>query len=229
VPTAAPSVTAQEALAVSLRDLRLCLSGPAAAVTTTWVVTGPTYGMAILLADCHTDPHDTRQALAFLQVGVDTPYQPRCPHWQLEGGSLVTLRPPPNPPEAGLAQVPSWLPLPPDNYLTDPLGGGPYPPSAVQVWESATQEFVTGRFQGLALRPPDAQPLTTESPGWLTKEHGLVSVVLPQPDGWTFYFAGTASPQQVEDLARRTVAHADDLLPWPQPAPTDYPKPTPAC
>jgi hypothetical protein len=185
--------------------------------------------MAVLVADCHTDPYDTRQSLAFLQLGVDTPDQPRCPHWQLIGSSLVTLRPPLEPPTAVLAQVPAWLPLPSDGYLTTPLGGGPYPPSALQEWESATREFVTGRFQGTALHPPNAQALTTDSPGWLTEEHGLASVVLLQPDGWTFFFAGTAAPTQVEDLARRTLAHVDDLLPWPRPRPTNAVAPTPAC
>lgn len=229
-PTAAPSVTAQQALAADLRDLQLCFSGPATALTTTWVVTGPTYGLAVLVADCQTDPHDTRQGLAFLTLGVDTPDQPRCPHWQLIGPTLVDLRPPPDPPTDVLAQVPAWLPLPPDHYLTDPLGGGQSPPAAGQMWLSATREFVAGRFRAVALRPPNARALTTSEPaGWLDEEHGLASVVLPQPGGWTFFFAGTAAPGQVEDLARRTLPHVDELLPWPQPRPADSPAPTPAC
>src|SRR5258708_39305437 len=79
VATAAPSATAQQALAVSLRYLRLCATGPAAAITTTWVVTGPTYGLAVLVADCHTDPRDQPQGLPFPQLGVAPPDQPPSP------------------------------------------------------------------------------------------------------------------------------------------------------
>jgi hypothetical protein len=229
VPTAAPSATAQQALAVSLRDLHLCGSEPTV-VTTIWVVTGTTYGMAVLTADCHTDSNDTRQTLVLVQLGVDTPYQPRCPHWQLVGETYVGRNaPPPNAPADVLAHVPAWLPLPPDAYASDPMGGGVVTPSWVQVWESATREFIAGRFRSTALRPPNAQALTSEPAGWVTEDHGLVSVVLPQPGDWTFFFAGTAAPAQVEDLARRALPHADDLLPWPSPLPANQPVSTPAC
>jgi hypothetical protein len=74
-----------------------------------------------------------------------------------------------------------------------------------------------------------AQALTSGLAGWLTEQHGLGAVALPQPGDRTFFFAGKAAPAQVKDLGRCTLPHVDDLLPWPSPPPADQPMSTPAC
>jgi hypothetical protein len=121
------------------------------------------------------------------------------------------------------ASIPSWLPLPPGRYAST-LGSligdiSPLCHNGWVAWQSSTYEVVAGQTDWAVLPPPyDATTTTStisvdEHPGWLTDDHGIATVVVPMPDGSTFFLAGTDPASEVADLAAHALPHRDDLMP----------------
>jgi hypothetical protein len=226
--TPAPA-TPQQAFAAGMSQLRLCFNGPARASTTTWLVAGPTYGVALARGNCSNDSQDQRTGIAILPIALDKSVQPHCPAWVLESSSFGPL---PNA-DANLGQmaynIPQWLPLPRDMYVPGQIGGGVVP-SALFSLESSSRLFISGRFAGSATRPAGAEAVSVGGrSGWQVRDHDIVSVTVPLADGWTFFFSGTADALTMRQLASASLAHLDTLLPKPLPTPTNYSQPTPAC
>ena len=223
--------TPQQAYAAGISQLRLCFNSPTTTPTTnTWLVAGPTYGVVLVHADCSQDPTGARDSFALLPLALDKSAQPRCPAWEIEDGSVG----PPPPAGANMGQmafqIPSWLPLPKDNYLPQPMGASDIVPSSLLLLESSTRLFVTGHYAGSATRPAGTETVTVAGrPGWRMSENGVVTVTVPLANGATFFFAGAADATTIQNLASAALPHLDTLLPQPPPLPTDYPQPTPAC
>jgi hypothetical protein len=78
-------------------------------------------------------------------------------------------------------------------------------------WISAQHIFITGSFARAALRPADAQSISINThPGWMSQQNGLTVVVVQPARDSTFFFAGTGSPGQVEQLAAQAQTHLSD-------------------
>ena len=247
-----PPTTAQQAYAQSMSNLRLCEWRAALSATMTWLVAGPTHGVALALADCSNIWSDARQGMAVISVSLDTDIQPHCPAWVLEQ-AMLTTQPPISPAlDAAGNNIPPWLPLPTDGYLAIASMPSPWT-TTLNVWQSRTRLFVAGRFAGSATRPAGAETISIDGrSGWQVTDHDIVSVTVPVVDGWersywqvrdhdivtvtiplaggwTFFFSGTADTTTIQRLAGASLSHLDTLLPKPLPTPTDYPQPTPAC
>ena len=227
--TPAP-LTPQQAYVAGISQLRLCSNSPTTTTTTTWLVAGPTFGIVLARADCPNDPTGASVSFALLPLALDKSVQPRCPAWEIEGGSVGPL-PPAGANMGQMAfQIPSWLPLPKDNYLPQPMGASDIVPSSLLLLESSTRLFVTGRYAGSATRPAGAETVSVAArSGWRTRESGMVTVTVPLAGGGTFFFSGTADATTIQNLASAALPHLDTLLPQPPPVPTYYPQPTPAC
>ena len=227
--TPAP-LTPQQAYVAGISQLRLCSNSPTTTTTTTWLVAGPTFGIVLARANCPNDPTGASVSFALLPLALDKSVQPRCPAWEIEGGSVGPL-PPAGANMGQMAfQIPSWLPLPKDNYLPQPMGASDIVPSSLLLLESSTRLFVTGRYAGSATRPAGAETVSVAArSGWRTRESGMVTVTVPLAGGGTFFFSGTADATTIQNLASAALPHLDTLLPQPPPLPTDYPQPTPAC
>lgn len=245
-----PPATPQQAYAASMSNLRLCEWRAAYSVTTTWLVAGPTHGVALALVDCSNVWSDARQGMAVISISLDTNIQPHCPAWMLER-AMLTTQPPISPALDTVGNnIPPWLPLPTDGYLAISAMPAPWT-IALNVWQSRTRLFIAGRFKGSATRPAGAETVSVggrsgwqasvhdivsvtvpvvdgwERSYWQVRDHDIVSVTVPLADGWTFFFSGTADALTMRQLASASLAHLDTLLPKPLPA--DYPQPTPAC
>lgn len=226
--TPAPA-TPQQAYAAGMSQLRLCFNGPAHATTITWLVAGPTYGVALVRGDCSNDPQDQRQGIAILPIALDKSVQPRCPAWVLEGSSFSTQLAAGTDLGQNAYKIPSWLPLPADSYEPGSTGGGVVS-SALFSLESSTRLFVTGRYEGSATRPENAETVNIAGrSGWQVSENGMITVTISLADGWTFFFGGTADAATMRQLASASLPHLDTLLPKPLPLPADNPQATPAC
>ncbi|HET9980502.1 MAG TPA: hypothetical protein VFQ32_08655 [Ktedonobacterales bacterium] len=226
--------TPQQAYAAGMSVLNICGNRPPAneaTTTLTWLVAGPAYGVVLARATCSQDGGGVREGIALLPLALDKRVQPRCPAWDIEGGLIGGMLPA----DAKLGQmafrIPSWLPLPQDTYMSEPLGDGDIMPSSLLLLESSTRLFVAGRYAGSATRPAGSETVNVAGrSGWQARENGIVTVTVPLADGWTYFFAGTADAATMQRLANAALPHLDTLLPTPVgPTPTDYPQPTPAC
>ena len=231
--TPAPA-TPQQAYAAGMSVLNICGNRPPASETTTtltWLVAGPTYGVALARATCLRDGASSLENIALLPLALDKRAQPRCPAWDIES-SVITSLPDANANLNGTAfQIPSWLPLPQGVYAPEPTGGGDNMTSSLLLLTSTTRIFVTGRYAGSATRPHDAETVGVGGrSGWQTRDIDIVTETVPLADGWTFFFAGTADAATMQHLASAALPHLETLLPTSSsPTPTDYPQPTPAC
>jgi hypothetical protein len=213
---AAGAATPQAAFAAGMR-LDLCQPAAARLVTTTWLAAGPDFGVAWVVADCGADRADPRPVQSLFLIRRDRQDGPTCDHWTGDNAGF-SVKPPAGPvPDAVRARMPAWLPLPPDAYLELPTTTDVPPRSSVHSWLSATHAFLAGRFEGLATRP--AAGATTVSvagnTGWLVQDGGMASVVVPLATGETYFFSGTAAPDQLLPLAAQTLAHLEEALPLP--------------
>lgn len=84
----------------------------------------------------------------------------------------------------------------------------------VRAWFSLTpRDYVLGLVKERATRPPEATWTTVDGlPGWVMEANGMVTTVVPRPDGAVAVFASTGSASEVEALAARALPRADDAL-----------------
>jgi hypothetical protein len=221
-PSAASDArTPQQAFAAGMR-LDLCQPVAARSVVTTWLASGPDYGAAWVVADCRDNRNDPRPMQALFLVRRDRQDGPKCDYWMAVSAGFVQKALTGPMPNAERAQVPAWLSLPPDTYHETPAMTSLHPLSSLRSWMSASRVFITGRFEGQATRPADGATLVRVAgrSGWLVPGQGLVSVVVPLATGWTFFFSGTAVPDQVQQLAASTLDHIQEALP-PEPIPAN--------
>jgi hypothetical protein len=213
--------TPQQAFAAGMR-LDLCQPVVARSVVTTWLASGPDYGAAWVVADCRNNRVDPRPVQALFLVRRDRQDGPKCDYWMAVNAGFVQ-KPPADPVPASVrAQVPAWLPLPPDPYLEYHGWTAPHPLSSLRSWSSVSRVFVTGRFEGQATRPAEGATVVSIAgrSGWLVPGQGMMSVVVPLATGWTFFFSGTAAPDQLQRLAAATLDHIQEALP-PEPIPAN--------
>jgi hypothetical protein len=214
-PSAATDArTPQQAFAAGMR-LDLCQPVAARSIVTTWLASGPDYGAAWVVADCRDNRTDPRPMQALFLVRRDRQDGPKCDYWMAVNAGFaqkVLAGPIPN---AERTRVPAWLPLPPDAYHETPAMTSLHPLSSLRTWTSASRVFIAGRFEGQATRPADGAATVSIAgkAGWLVPGQGLVSVVVPLATGWTFFFSGTAAPDQVQQLAASTLDHLEEALP----------------
>lgn len=220
------SATPQQAFAAGMR-FDLCHPVAARSVTVTWLAASPTYGVAWVVADCRNNTQDPRPVESLFLVRNDTQDGAACDHWTADNAGY-SVKPPTGPlPTEAQAQTPPWLSLPVDTYQALPTGTAAHPVSSVKSWLSATQVFITGRFEGIATRPAGATSVSVAGrPGWLTTEHEMASVVIPLANGWTFFFSGMSGASETQTLAGETLGHLDETLPVTSGAPYATPAPS---
>lgn len=87
------------------------------------------------------------------------------------------------------------------------------PQASVLAWSSDTRLYVAGHVADEAFPPAGALPVSIAgSAGWMTEDHGMVSVVLPGANGTTFFFAGSGSADEIQQLAALALQHENSLL-----------------
>lgn len=228
-----PPSTPQQAYVAGMSALNICGNRPPvtpAAMTLTWLVAGPMYGVALARATCAQDGGDVHEGFAILPLTLDKSVQPGCPAWEVDGGLFGSRLPADAKLGPNAYQIPSWLPLPRGAYEPEQLGDGEIVPSALLALDSSARLFITGRFAGSATRPDGAETVSIGGrTGWQVTDHDMTTVTVPLADGWTFFFSGTADVATMRNLASASLSHLDTLLPKPLPTPVDYPQPTPAC
>lgn len=194
--------------------LDLCHPVVARSVTITWLAASSTYGVAWVVADCRNNTADPRPIQSLFLIRKDTMDGAACDHWTADNAGF-NVKPPAEPlPTEVQAQTPAWLSLPADAYQATPTGTTAHPLSRIQTWLSATHVFITGRFEGHAMRPVIATPVTVaRQPGWLVVEHEMASVVIPLTSNRTFFFSGMTTAREAQSLAAETLGHLDEALP----------------
>lgn len=211
---AAGSATPQQAFAAGMQ-LDLCHPVAARSVTITWLASGPNFGVVWVVADCRNNAADTRPVQSLFLAHRVIQQGSTSDQW-LSGDVGFTQKPPAGPiPAEVQAQTPPWLSLPPDAYLQTPTVTNTQPLATILSWTSATNVFITGRFEGSAT-PPSTGASTisvTGHAGWLVEDQGMASVVVPLASGQTFFFSGTTTGREVQLLATEMLSHLEYVLP----------------
>jgi hypothetical protein len=179
----------------------------------TWLTTGPTFGLALVEADC-SGPH--RVALVALTSQF---YGMVCQGWSAVTTTLSRPTDPSAVPSNAFFSIPSWLPLPHQGY-TGTAAAAPAGSVAEQVytlWLYTDQTYAAGRYMGQVYEAASAAPITVAGlAGWVTtdvSDGSYTTVTVPLAGGQTFFFSGTGSPAHIQQLAAIVLTHVDTLLP----------------
>jgi hypothetical protein len=193
---------------------------PQLPAATTWLASGPAFGMAVV----QLDPAGTFFDLVTVEVDAET-------HTWTGGGATL---PGGDCGDPGSAYGPLTFPL----KVCQSGNGGKYAtpssPSryAYTWWYSGASVFILYRWNPIDLRPT-ADATTVEiggHPGWLTTHGAYSSVVVRTTSHETVLFSGTASPTMMEQLTAEALTDLDTLVPLlsgPPTPPGAPPTPTP--
>lgn len=171
------------------------VQGPPA--QTTWLVTGTTFGLAVVALD----PADTYTVLVHLAAS------PLTHTWDADIGGLA--------PVSGCS--PATTPSGPDAFLGQVCGYGiTHTPEYVDAqWVTAQGilYFADRDPVGVA-RPSGAIPITVDGySGWLQTQQGISWIVLPSSNGGEFtLIAGMTGAAELRATADQVVPHLDILF-----------------
>jgi hypothetical protein len=192
----------------------------------TWLLSGPSMGVAYLRATCRGAFHGDYLYRSFLVLAKGT-FNGRHDSWYIdEFHRRLPFPPPVDPTPTQDLHVPSLTNLfPADTYLDwgparPYLDWGPAPPPGapvslvVRAWVALTpRDYVLGLVKESVTRPQEATTTTVGGlVGWVTEANGMATIVAPRPDGAVFFFAGAGSASEVEALAARALPRAEDAL-----------------
>jgi hypothetical protein len=201
-------------------------SAPLAPVSTAWLASGPTFGMAAV----QLDPAGTYVNLVTVQV------DPTTKTWTGSGGTLLPFY------DCGASASATDGPLTfPAKVCQEGNGGKFATPTnpgryAETAWSAGKQAFILYRWNPIDLRPtPDAAPLKIGGhPAWMTTHLAYTSIVVQTKRDETVLFSGTASPATIQKLTEEALTDLDKLVPLldgpptpPGPIPTPGPSGTP--
>ncbi len=224
----AGAATPQAAYVLSARFAPCLLPGnettTAPDQSVTWLVSGRDFGIAYLRATCRDTLRGDYLYRNFLvlvkgakNLWYEDEFQRRLPFPpevnptlppELQASSLADLFP-----ADTYAELPWWR-----TSLQVPL--------AERMWVAVTpRDYVVGLVRDSVIPPPEAITTTVgRLQGWVTEGNGMATVVAPRPDGVVFFFAGTGSASEVEEIAARALPHAEEALGGPlSPATTPTP------
>jgi hypothetical protein len=192
----------------------------------TWLLSGPSIGVAYLRATCRGAFRGDYLYRSFLVLAKGT-FNGRHDTWNFDGFQKRLPFPPPlDPTLTPSLRVPSLTDLfPADDYNEvgpwRPEVGpqGLRTPRAGTIWVALTpRDYVLGLVRESVTRPQEALTTTVGGlAGWVTEANGMATIVAARADGAVFFFAGTGSASDVEALAARALPRAEEALGGPLP------------
>jgi hypothetical protein len=178
---------------------------PQPPAATTWLTTGPAFGMAVVQLD------SAGTYFNLVTVEVDPPTHA----WMGSGASLLPSS------DCGGSATATDGPLTFPAKVCQAGTGGKYSTAsrparfAYTWWAAGTSVFILYRWNPIDLRPTaDATTVTIGGhPGWLTTHQAYTSVVLRTKSDETILFAGTAAPAVMQKLTAEALPDLDNLVP----------------
>ena len=198
-PPNAAQMTAQQAFAAGV-TLTPCGGKPPQSTQITWIATNAPFGLAVIQISCQ----DRRELMLFAMKREGTHGWIPEPQY-LEGRPASFLAQ-----DAGI--VPAWLPLPANRYLFEPAWGAGQLPLKLDTWSTVSQFYMVGQLNETVTVPDQSTTIQVDGhPGFIVQSSGVVTCLVPLGQDKTFVVVGTASSQDIAQLASAALPHLSEL------------------